>query len=166
MGKVNFLFHFPLGKWLKKNIFMCCNRLDFPKDFIEKTRQNQKHLGCLVLLFENGKDTIPPPPLPKYIATFILCQGFLYKNSERVSDCCLTPKEQFFSYIVARTWRCWGPFCTKPTSWTFILLAHWNNSLQVDMSPHSDTLSFQANQSLFFHINAACLAEKQQIPIL
>ena len=35
------------------------------------------------------------------------------------------------------------------------------------MSPHSNTLFwFQANQSLLFLLNAACLAEKQQIPIL
>ena len=33
------------------------------------------------------------------------------------------------------------------------------------MSPHSDILSwFRANQSLLFLLNAACLAEKQQIP--
>jgi hypothetical protein len=32
------------------------------------------------------------------------------------------------------------------------------------MSPHSDTLSwFRVNHSLFFLLNAACLAEKQQI---
>jgi hypothetical protein len=31
------------------------------------------------------------------------------------------------------------------------------------MSPHSDTFSwFRSNQSLFFLLNAACLAEKQQ----
>ena len=49
----------------------------------------------------------------------------------------------------------------------FIVLAHWNNSPQVDMSFHSDTLFwFRANQSLLFLLNAACLAEKQQIPIL
>jgi hypothetical protein len=48
-----------------------------------------------------------------------------------------------------------------------ILLAHWNNNMRVDISPHSDTLSwFQANHSLLFLLNAACLAEKQQIPIL
>jgi len=41
-----------------------------------------------------------------------------------------------------------------------------NNSLRVDISLHSDTLFwFQANQSLLF-IHAACLAEKQPIPIL
>jgi hypothetical protein len=35
------------------------------------------------------------------------------------------------------------------------------------MSLHSDTLSwFGANQSLLFLLNAAFLAEKQQIPIL
>ena len=40
--------------------------------------------------------------------------------------------------------------------------ANWNNSPQIDMSPHSDTLSwFRANKSLFFLHNAACLAEKQ-----
>ena len=52
-------------------------------------------------------------------------------------------------------------------SWIFIVLAHWNNSPRVDMSLHSDTLFwFRANQSLIFLLNAACLAEKQQIPIL
>ena len=33
-------------------------------------------------------------------------------------------------------------------SWIFIVLAHWNNSLWIDMSTHSDTLFwFWANQS-------------------
>jgi hypothetical protein len=47
-------------------------------------------------------------------------------------------------------------------------LAMWvNNSHWVDMSLHSDTLFwFQANQSLLFLLNAAFLAEKQQIPIV
>jgi len=45
--------------------------------------------------------------------------------------------------------------------------AHLNNSPQIDMSLQSDTLSwFRTNQSLFFLLNAVCLAEKQQIPIL
>jgi hypothetical protein len=48
----------------------------------------------------------------------------------------------------------------------FIVLAHWNNSPRVDMPLHSDTLFwFRTNQSLLFLLNAACLAEKQQIPI-
>jgi hypothetical protein len=52
-------------------------------------------------------------------------------------------------------------------SWMFIVLARWNNSSWIDMSPHSYTLSwFRANQSLLFLLNAAYLAKKQQIPIL
>jgi hypothetical protein len=31
-------------------------------------------------------------------------------------------------------------FETNMLSWIFIVLAHWNNSLQVDMSLHSETL--------------------------
>jgi hypothetical protein len=47
------------------------------------------------------------------------------------------------------------------------VLPHWNNSLRVDMSLHLDTLFwFQANQSFLFLLNAARLAEKQQIPML
>ena len=47
----------------------------------------------------------------------------------------------------------------------FFALAHWNNSLRVHMSLHSDTLFwFRANQSLL--LNAACLLENQQIQIL
>jgi hypothetical protein len=38
---------------------------------------------------------------------------------------------------------------------------------RVDISFHSDTLFwFRANQSLLFLLNAACVAEKQHIPIL
>ena len=48
----------------------------------------------------------------------------------------------------------------------FIVLAHWNNSSRIDMSLHSDTLFwFRAYQSLPLLLNAACLVEKQQIPI-
>jgi len=49
----------------------------------------------------------------------------------------------------------------------FIVLAHWNNSVRVDISHHSDTLSwFQANQSLILLVNAVCFAKKQQAPNL
>jgi hypothetical protein len=42
-----------------------------------------------------------------------------------------------------------------------IVLAHCDNSPQVDMLPHSDALSrFQTNQSLLFLLNAAHLVEK------
>jgi hypothetical protein len=63
-----------------------------------------------------------------------------------VSDCCLTPIQQFFSYIMARIslfsmrWW-WGPLCSRPTRWVgFLVPAYWNNSPWVDMSLHSDTL--------------------------
>ena len=50
----------------------------------------------------------------------------------------------------------------------FIVITYWNKSPpRIYMSPHSDTLSwFRANQSLQFLFNAACLTERQQIPIL
>ena len=48
----------------------------------------------------------------------------------------------------------------------FIVLTHWNNSPQLGMSLHSDTLFwFRAIQYLLFLFNAVCLAEKQQISI-
>ena len=51
-------------------------------------------------------------------------------------------------------------------SWIFIVLAHWNNSPRIHISPHSDTTSwFRANQSLLFLLNAVSLSGKQQIPI-
>ena len=51
---------------------------------------------------------------------------------------------------------------TNTLSWIFIVLAHWNISLRIDMSPHLDTLSrFRAYQYLLFLLNAECLAEKQ-----
>jgi len=41
------------------------------------------------------------------------------------------------------------------------------HSAGIYMSPHSDKLFwFRANQSLLFLLKAACLAEKQQTPIL
>jgi hypothetical protein len=53
------------------------------------------------------------------------------------------------------------------TNMIFIVLAHWKNSSRVDMSLHSDTLSwFHANQSLLLLLNVLWLAEKQQISIL
>ena len=52
-------------------------------------------------------------------------------------------------------------------NWIYLLLAHWNNSLWVNMLLHSDTWSWlRANQSLHLLITAACLLEKQQIPFL
>jgi hypothetical protein len=56
---------------------------------------------------------------------------------------------------------------TNTFSWVFIVLAHWNNGPWIYMSSHTDTLSwFRVNQYLGFLSNAACLVEKQQIPIV
>ena len=44
-------------------------------------------------------------------------------------------------------------YSTNMLSWIFIVLAHWNNSLRIDISPHSDTLFwFHANQSTDRHV--------------
>jgi hypothetical protein len=83
---------------------------------------------------------------------------------EWLSDCCLIPTRQFFSYIIGRTSKFsmrwwWGPLCTRPTCLVrfFIVLAHWNNSSRIDMSLHWKTLSwFRANQSLLILLNVAC----------
>jgi hypothetical protein len=46
-------------------------------------------------------------------------------------------------------------------SWIFIVLAHWSNSPRIDMTLHTNTLSwFWANQSLLSLLKAACLEEK------
>ena len=88
------------------------------------------------------------------------------------------PIDQFFSYslhvyimasttyILMRWW--WCLFCTsRPTcmlSSIFIVLAHWNRSLCVEMSLNLDTFSrFWANPSLFLLLNAMCLAAKIMI---
>ena len=91
----------------------------------------------------------------------------------RVNNCCLAPTQHFCSAI---SWREHVSFQSDDDEVRFVLDQHaeldfystrWNNSLQVDMSIHSDTLFwFLANQPLLFLLNAACLAEKQQIPIL
>jgi len=87
-----------------------------------------------------------------------------------VSDCCLTPTQQFS----AISWQEQANFqwddddvCLVLDQHAFlIVLDHWNNSLRIGMSPHSDTFSwFQANQTLLFLLNAVILAENQQIPI-
>jgi hypothetical protein len=49
----------------------------------------------------------------------------------------------------------------------YTMIYHWNNISWVDMSLHSDTLSwFRTKQSFFILLKHACRVEKQQIPIL
>ena len=92
---------------------------------------------------------------------------------EWVRDCCLTPNGQCFSCIMARTSYIHRDNDVRfvpdqhASSWIFIVPAHWNNSPRVDMSLHTDTLSwFRVNPSMLFLLNVACLAEKRQSPIL
>jgi len=88
--------------------------------------------------------------------------------SELVSDCCLTlyhgENKLIFNEMMTRSTL----YQTNTLSWIFLIVfAHWNKSPRIDMSHHSNTLYwFRANQSLLFLLNAACLAEKHQIPIL
>ena len=50
---------------------------------------------------------------------------------------------------------------TNTLSWILIVLAHWNNRPPENMSRHLDiSFWFQANPSLFFLLNTACLAVK------
>ena len=46
------------------------------------------------------------------------------------------------------------------------MIAHWKNSSRVDMSLHSDALSwFRARQSFLLQFDDACLAEKLHLRI-
>jgi hypothetical protein len=72
----------------------------------------------------------------KKLITTNINKTIVFLENDSVSDCCLMPIQQFFSYIMTRTslfsmrWW-WGPLCTRPTHWVvfFIVLAHWNNSV-------------------------------------
>ena len=91
-----------------------------------------------------------------------------------MSGCCLTPSEQLFSHIMARTSYIWwddDDVCFVLDQYAhldfFLVLAHWNNSQWVDRLHHSDKLSwFRVNQSLLILRNAVCLEKKPQISIL
>ena len=74
-----------------------------------------------------------------------------------LSECCLTPTQQFFSYrkLLVNQLMKWS-ICTR-LSRMFIVRAHWNHNPRIDMSLQSDTLSwFRANQSLHLLLNASC----------
>jgi hypothetical protein len=53
---------------------------------------------------------------------------------------------------------------TYTLNWMFIVLSQWNNSPRIDMTFHSDTLSwFRANQSLFFLLNELVLQNSNSV---
>ena len=65
------------------------------------------------------------------------------------------PNEKFFSYqeqFNSDESMMFALYQINTLSWVFIVLAHWNNKLWVDMSFHLDTL-FWASQSLFLLLN-------------
>ena len=80
----------------------------------------------------------------------------------------------FYEEIMSSEWVCGCNFRWNDDEVRFVLDQHAEldfysaSSLkQQSMLLHSDTLFwFRTNQSLLFLLNAACLAEKQQIPIL
>ena len=57
-------------------------------------------------------------------------------------------------------------YWTNTLSWIFYSASSMKQQSTDRHVPHSDSLSwFRANQSLLFLLNAACLVEKQQIPV-
>jgi len=91
-----------------------------------------------------------------------LSQWLLFKANSTIFQLYHGENKLIFNEMMMRSTL----YKTNTLSWIFIVLAHWINSPRVDMSIHWDTLFwFQANQSLLFLLHAACLAEKQQIPI-
>jgi len=81
-----------------------------------------------------------------------------------VSDSCLMPNEQYFSYIMARA-SCIRLdddnihfLLDQYAQLDFIVLSQINNSPLVDMSFHSGTLFwFRAKHSLFLLLSSLCL---------
>jgi hypothetical protein len=68
------------------------------------------------------------------------------------------PSDSYFLFAEERGYHKWA-LAHSSSCWIFIGLAHWNNSLWIDMSLHYDTLSwFRANQSFLFLLNTVCLA--------
>jgi hypothetical protein len=77
-----------------------------------------------------------------------------FKFTNWVSDCCLTPNKKFFNYVMVRTSYIWlddDDVCfvlDQHLSWIFIVLTHWNNSQQVDMS----LISWNNSQQVARHV--------------
>ena len=96
-----------------------------------------------------------------------------------VSDFCLTPNAQLYSYITARTsYIRWGDddvldqhmisaLYLNKLNCICIVLAQWNNNPRIDISHYRNTLSwFPTIKLLIFLLSVSCLAGKQNTPIL
>ena len=95
-----------------------------------------------------------------------------YKNSsEWVIDCCFTPSEQIFGYILVRTsnvsirWSC-CLLCTNRSKYLFgflrCLVAHWNNSLWIDMSPLLWHIILIPRQPVFVLPSSYCVLSRKE----
>jgi len=71
----------------------------------------------------------------------------LFNANSAISQLYHGENELIFNEMMMRS----ALYYSNTLSWIFIVLAHWNNSLRIDMSRLSNTLSwFRANLSLLF----------------
>ena len=80
---------------------------------------------------------------------------------------CSLPSEQFVSYIMARTsYIQWDGdevfFVLEQQAYFFIMLAHWNNSLLVDILLHSDIITLIPMQPIFALIPLCCILSGEE----
>ena len=78
---------------------------------------------------------------------------------EWVSDCCLASTQQFFQLYHGENKLIFNEmmmrsalFQTNTLSCIFIVLAHWNNTPRIDMSPHLDTIAFEPTSRCSFFL--------------
>jgi hypothetical protein len=92
--------------------------------------------------------------------------------SKWASEYCLMPNEQFLSYIMVRTsYIQWDDICFLLDQHVYLDFYGARSLKQQSVSSHVIALRYIIliplfNQSFFLHLNAACLAEKQQVSIL
>ena len=91
---------------------------------------------------------------------------YMYMYSEQVIDGSFTPFEQYFNKITFDEMMMSVLYQTHTISW-MLPLAHWNNSppLNISLNSHSSS-RFRAHLFLPFVVDAAYLAEKQQLILL
>jgi hypothetical protein len=113
-----------------------------------------------------------------YFFLLMLYKTFTCKNI--LTMCCYSLKTIFFGFFFINLTVCaqlafakspsteWSWFCIELVILFLYLLCSWIIAIFKEcLTLHSDTLFwFRANQSLLFPLNAAFLADKQQIPIL
>jgi hypothetical protein len=76
-----------------------------------------------------------------------MSEGLLFNANTAIFQLYHGEKTLIFNDLMMRSVL----YKTNTLSWILIMLAHWNNSPQVDMSLHSDPLFwFRANQSCSF----------------